>query len=283
MNNINPVINNLHAFLRVWLYGNYWVAGAVWALTRLTEYQIGAEGPSLAVFNAAGTLVFYGFARFFEGPPGEEGQSKITQWQSNMPNVTKLSMFMGVSLMAFESIRIFDLQILGYYFLGGAVAVLYPIPFLLRKRGGGLRSLPGLKLFLIASVWSYISAVLPALWHGTETSLTPLFLERFFWTAALTIPFDVRDMEVDANSLRTLPHLLGPRNSVWVANALLWFSFFLQVTFFEFPFAPVFGLYLFFSVIIIVANPKLGDYYYSFLIEGLPFLLLGLWLLLPYL
>jgi hypothetical protein len=42
-------------------------------------------------------------------------------------------------------------------------------------------------------------------------------------------------------------------------------------------------LYLFFGTVLLTSYPKMGDFYYSLLIEGLPFLLLGLWYLLPYL
>ena len=93
----------------------------------------------------------------------------------------------------------------------------------------------------------------------------------------------MRDAELDANSIRTLPHLVGSKNSVWAANALLWLSFLILVYYFELPWGPMTGLYLFFSTVLIKSYPKMGDLYYSFLIEGLPFLLLGLWFLLPYL
>jgi len=77
--------------------------------------------------------------------------------------------------------------------------------------------------------------------------------------------------------------MVGPRNTVWLANLMLWFSFYIQVQLFQMPLAYTFGLYLLCSIIIVLANPKLGDLYYSLLIEGLPFLLFGLVLLLPYL
>ena len=57
----NRFINNFVGFLRLFVYANFWVAGAVYALTRVTEILIDAHHHSLAVLNAAGTLVVYGF------------------------------------------------------------------------------------------------------------------------------------------------------------------------------------------------------------------------------
>ena len=95
----NGFINNFVGFLRLFVYANFWVAGAVYALTRVTEILIDAHHHSLAVLNAAGTLVVYGFARYFEGPSGSKKTSKITAWRQQMPNLTKLSILGGATLL----------------------------------------------------------------------------------------------------------------------------------------------------------------------------------------
>jgi len=293
--NIHPVINIFLGLLRPFIYANFWVAGAVWALTRLTEFQWTqwrqAEtldkysffelNPSFAGLNAAGTLIVYGFARLFDSP-GEDGlQSKISQWRLAMPKTAQLSMGLGVAYVAVWWALHGSWNLLYLYAGAIAVAALYPLPFILRKSGGGLRSIPGLKLVFVAAVWAYVTAVIPSVSAGTFT--IGVFFERFWWTAALILPFDVRDMMVDQGSIRTLPHMIGPRNTVWLANLMLWFSFFIQIRLFQMSLAYTLVLYLLCSFIIILANPKLGDLYYSLLIEGLPFLLLGLWVLSPYL
>ena len=293
--NIHPVINIFLGLLRPFIYANFWVAGAVWALTRLTEFQWTqwrqAEtldkysffelNPSFAGLNAAGTLIVYGFARLFDSP-GEDGlQSKISQWRLAMPKTAQLSMGLGVTYVAVWWALHGSWNLMYLYAGAIAVAALYPLPFIFRKSGGGLRSIPGLKLVFVAAVWAYVTAVIPSVSAGTFT--IGVFFERFWWTAALILPFDVRDMMVDQGSIRTLPHMIGPRNTVWLANLMLWFSFFIQIRLFQMSLAYTLVLYLLCSFIIVLANPKLGDLYYSLLIEGLPFLLLGLWVLSPYL
>ena len=245
--NIHPVINIFLGLLRPFIYANFWVAGAVWALTRLSEFQLtnwweaGAMddysyfvlNPSFAGVNAAGTLIVYGFARLFESPGDEGLQSRISQWRSAMPKTAQLSMGLGVSYVAIWWALYGSWNLLFLYAGAIAVAALYPLPFILRKSGGGLRSIPGLKLVVIAAVWAYVTAVIPSVHEGTFT--IGVFFERFWWTAALTLPFDVRDMMVDQGSIRTLPHMVGSRNTVWLANLMLWFSFYLQIQLFEMP------------------------------------------------
>ena len=277
----NGFINNLAGFLRVFVYANFWVAGAVYALTRITEITINAHHESLAVLNAAGTLVIYGFARYFEGPSENDTTSKITAWRKSMPNLTKLSIAGGAAFVIIELVRIGSFGLFLHYMIGAAVALLYPLPWIMRNKGGGLRSVPGLKLFVIAFVWAFTTGFLPAIWNGHNGWWW--LLERFLWTMALTIPFDVRDVKLDAQSIKTLPHVIGPRNSIYLAHACIWMSFALMVLVFGLPLISTFLLYLFFAVVIIVARAELGDLYYSFFIEGLPWFLLGLVLLLPYL
>ena len=247
----------------------------------MDDYGYFVLNPSFAGLNAAGTLIVYGFARLFESQGDEGLQSKISQWRSAMPKTAQLSMGLGIAYVAVWWTLHGSWNL--FYLYAGAIAVaaLYPLPFILRKSGGGLRSIPGLKLVVVAAVWAYVTAVIPSVHAGTFT--IGVFFERFWWTAALTLPFDVRDMMVDQGSIRTLPHMIGPRNTVWLANLMLWFSFFIQVQLFQIPLAYTLGLYLLCSIIIVLANPKLGDLYYSLVIEGLPFLLLGLWVLSPYL
>ena len=277
----NVVINNFAGFLRLFVYANFWVAGAVYALTRITEILIDAHHHSLAVLNAAGTLVVYGFARYFEGPSESDNTSKITAWRQQMPNLTKLSIVGGATFSIIQLVQIGSISLFFHYVIGAAVAMLYPIPWIMKNKGGGLRSVPGLKLFIISFVWAFTTGFLPAIWNGHNGWYW--LLERFFWTMALTIPFDVRDIKLDAESIKTLPHVIGPKNSIYLAQAALWMSFSILVMRFGMPVLSTFILFLFFTIIIRIARAELGDLYYSFLIEGLPWFLLGIVLLLPYL
>ncbi|MEY2963244.1 MAG: hypothetical protein RL754_505 [Bacteroidota bacterium] len=281
MRNFHPVINTIIGLIRAAVYANFWVAGAVWALTLVSESVLQYSGPSFAVFNGGLTLIFYGFARFFEGPSDAEEISKITSWRKRMPQTTVLSMIIGAGISTLSLSSIGPHYALVHYLIAGAIAMLYPLPRLFPKFGGGLRSIPGMKLFIIAVTWAYITAGIPAIISGNQ--FWPIFIERFFWTAALTIPFDIRDARIDSSDLKTLPHVFGPRNAAFFANAFLWISFAFYPMVFGLDSGIMFLTFFFFATVLLLANEKMGDLYFSLLIEGFPYLLLGIVWLLPYL
>jgi hypothetical protein len=76
--------------------------------------------------------------------------------------------------------------------------------------GKRLREVPFLKTFLIAVVWTSVLFYIPWLNEGRKTEVVQNELTAFiFLFAALTIPFDIRDIEQDTTQHKTLPLLLG--------------------------------------------------------------------------
>lgn len=82
------------------------------------------------------------------------------------------------------------------------VAGLYSVPFIPDREGTiPLRDVPLLKVFLIAYVWSAITVQLPLMEAGRdlfEPGSLILFLRRFLFLFALTLAFDIRDVQKDA-------------------------------------------------------------------------------------
>lgn len=98
------------------------------------------------------------------------------------------------------------------------LTVFYSIPIANSHKGiFRLREIPYLKIFLIAIVWSVVTVLLPVIYHNAETNFINficIILERFLFVFAITIPFDIRDMEEDtASSLKTLPLQLGKKKA----------------------------------------------------------------------
>lgn len=99
----------------------------------------------------------------------------------------------------------------------GIITVFYSVPVSRNRRHLlRLREIPYLKIVLIAAVWSSSTVLLPVIqahekFNSAQVIL--LLVERFFFLIAITIPFDIRDMEADRHSgLKTLPMLLGNKN-----------------------------------------------------------------------
>ena len=72
--------------------------------------------------------------------------------------------------------------------------------------GGGLRKSVWMKTPLIAAVWATATTHHPELgWDGV------LWVQRFVFIAGLTLPFDIRDLDVDKDHMDTLPLVKSPK------------------------------------------------------------------------
>ena len=77
----------------------------------------------------------------------------------------------------------------------------------------GLRAHPGLKVPLVATAWAL----------ATTPDLTDaaFFTSRWLLVAGLTLPFDVRDLAVDASRIRTVPMVWGATTTLRLSVTLL--------------------------------------------------------------
>ena len=92
-----------------------------------------------------------------------------------------------------------------------------------------LRSIPIIKIFLIAYVWASISSFLPSILSGSlvlNTHNTLIFLAHFLFIMAITLPFDIRDFNRDnKESLITIPQLIGVKTTkVLAISSLIGFA-----------------------------------------------------------
>lgn len=100
------------------------------------------------------------------------------------------------------------------------ISILYNVPDRLANTSyRSIRSIPLLKVFLIAYVWAAIGAVYPALSVGMPNrEVGTLFILFFFFILAITLPFDIRDYSRDRQrSLLTVPGVLGIQPTKWLA------------------------------------------------------------------
>ena len=151
------------------------------------------------------------------------------------------------------------------------IATLYNVP---DKTKGWirlpLRSIPILKVFLIAYVWASVSSLLPVIMENmrlfTYDHVT-IFVAHFFFILSITLPFDIRDFSNDNTAeLITIPQLIGIVPTKILALvclgifAVLIFSH-LNNWYFEAFLLLTAGLILF-------SSPHRKDYYFTFFIDG---------------
>lgn len=218
-------IRGIAAFLA---YSNLWIALGAALLTAQYSLLYGRHVSFfLIIFTGASTWGLYAFHRL--GTLALHGPSLPAngRWEWLKSRCVLLAVFaalgMGIGGIFFFAL---PLKVRLALMVPALVSLLYAFPLLPGVQR--LRDLPWVKLFAVSLMWAWVMAVVPAAWAGMEIRLHPVgwfFLERFIWMLGLTLPFDIRDMELDRRTgTRTIPLALGAERSKATAVALLLLS-----------------------------------------------------------
>ncbi len=97
------------------------------------------------------------------------------------------------------------------------LSLFYILPI---KKEFGLRWIPSIKIFIICTSWSLLC--LSLIETPLDYPITPLIIWLFVF--AITLPFDIRDLESDGLDLRTIPQLIGSIQSIRLAQLCLLLS-----------------------------------------------------------
>ncbi len=104
----------------------------------------------------------------------------------------------------------FNRLLLPVLLISGALSILYVIPIL--PNNLRIRDFSLVKIFIVSLVWSLLTCLIPGI-LGTKYDLVILSLfciERFLFIFSITIPFDIRDYELEkSNHLKTIPLVIG--------------------------------------------------------------------------
>ena len=160
----------------------------------------------------------------------------------------------------------------------GLITFLYAIPLGI-KTPRNLRSIGGVKIYIIAIVWAGTSVILPLLEAQSVFVLDHLLIvfQRIFVLIVLMLPFEIRDLESDEAYLSTIPQKIGIQNTKLIGCALLADSFILE--FLKQQTNRGSSLVLVFTVavlavLLVKSTPRRNRYYTSFLVESVPIIAL---------
>lgn len=158
----------------------------------------------------------------------------------------------------------------------------YSLPlFTIGDQKFGLRNIPGLKTFLITLVWTMSTVLLPILeaqdHQLTDISMrdtTILIAKRFLLIAALTVPFDIRDLFEDRKlGLKTIPVMIGEKKAYLFCQFLLAGHIVLLFLFKNHGFTTDFFALTTTAILagwlIFKSNFKRDEYYYFFYLDGI--------------
>ena len=264
------------------LFSNIFIAlGAV--AQGLVTYHLLGYSPSIGVlvFLFFSTLLIYNLSILIQKPKNHlQSKYKRVKWifghyRLNI-SITLIAILVLIGLFFLMSWRS-QLLLVGLAIL----SLGYALPlFSLNGKKFGLRKIPGLKLFLIAFVWALSVVVLPIFelyssfaFEISNKDIAILTLKRFLFVAAITIPFDIRDIFQDkAFELKTIPTIFGVKKAYLLCQFML-ISYLILLFLFQSKGLNTDFFALFFTTIltgwlIFKSKWKKNEYYYFLYLDG---------------
>ena len=259
------------------LYGNFWIATAAMALTFQTQIilQGAFELTPLAWFVFFSTFLLYALHRivgilrlkdFLE----IERYSVINQFRHHIIYYA-IAAAIGAVYFFFRLDQKVQLALI----IPAILSLGYVFPFFGKKRR--LRDFDQIKIYLIALVWSFVTVLLPFIESGQSWNLSIilLFIERALFIFAITLPFDIRDLQVDDHSdVKTIPAMIGVIKTKQLAYIILAFTMMLiliNYSLFFYDFSIFLGLGVsILSTAWLISFSKVDqhDYFYSGVLDG---------------
>lgn len=204
------------------LFTNLWIALAAVAMVWVTEWLLGGEARidalSGLVFFAA--LAVYNTDRLSGDAAEDQADASPRHVWVQRREVLLLGLLVGSAAGVLALLPLMATPVLLAMIPLAALSAAYSLPLLrpLPCRANRLKEVSGLKTLLVPALWAAATVGLPALAAGRarEQTLDVLLLgvERFVFLAAITLPFDLRDVARDAAAgIRTLPMQLGAQGT----------------------------------------------------------------------
>ncbi|TXG34573.1 UbiA prenyltransferase family protein [Seonamhaeicola maritimus] len=251
------------------------VALAVCSLTWITliEFQVPID-KTLLFFVFFASVTGYNFVKYFG--IAKFHHRRLASW---LKTIQVFSFFCFLCLV-FYALKL-PMKTLLYMVLFGMLTFFYAIPFLPKRffvdKQQNLRSIGGLKIYLIALVWSGVTVFIPLINNefqlNTDAFITGV--QRYMYVIVLMLPFEIRDLRFDSLKLSTVPQKIGVINTKAVGVILLLGLFTLELFKDELNLVQVLalGVILLCTLsLVVLATKKQGKYYSSFWVEGLPVL-----------
>lgn len=273
------------------VFSNLFVAFAVGCLTLQTVMlALGRIDLRYSFFVFFATLFLYNFHRIYR--LGARSAKELSERRHSWLKENKLffALIFLVSSVGLVYTTFHYVHFVLFIFLIPVIILSfgYSIPVIPTGKGWiRLRDIPLLKIFLITFVLSWVTVLIPFWFYALETGgswyFEPMTYEglwyamgrRMLFIFAITIPFDIRDIEHDShNGLKTIPVLLGEKRAILISQlALLLFIALVLVQAIKYntwlyPSALITSAVIT-GVAIIFASRSRKEYFYTFIIEGM--------------
>lgn len=167
------------------------------------------------------TIFGYNLQRILKYWKSSSGESPHQLWILKNRILILVTCIVSLQVVLIVVARHLDLFLLWWpeALISFLAVILYSFPI---YKGKGLRHIPGIKIFLVAGVWTLITAWLPIQLavQLDDTTKTYLLADRFCFILLLCIPFDIRDLKFDEATMKTIPQVIGARTALYLSMAL---------------------------------------------------------------
>ena len=259
----------LKLLLNFYINSSIHVALAVYSLVRVTEIYFDLPyNENLNYFIFFATITAYNFIKY-------AGVAKIYHMSlTKSMRLIQIFSFICFCLLCYYA-WLLPFETLVFFLPFGLLTGLYIIPFL----GGfqkNLRKISYLKIFVVAGVWAGVTAVIPliAVENEIDSNLVLIFAQRMLFALALILPFEIRDMQLDFEDVKTLPQKIGVEQTKKVGLALLLFALTIEFLITDSSMnRNIFLAVCFVLLLFLMRSKKTQSKYYSaFWVESLPIL-----------
>lgn len=257
----------LSSIFKFYINASIHVALAVVAFTRITSLYFDLEHNwNLDAFIFFGTITGYNFVKY-------AGVAKFYHKSLTQSlRLIQIFSFICFCFLCYFGWKI-SLRTLVLFSPFAVLTALYILPFL----GGFQKSLRGvsyLKIFVVAGVWAGVTTLIPALSQSIdpEVNLIVPFIQRMLFVLVLILPFEIRDMRLDLEDVRTLPQKIGVQQTKKLGLALLLFVLTLEFLITEDKILRNIALGVSFILLLMLMRTKENQskFYSSFFVEALP-------------
>ncbi|MFI1771802.1 hypothetical protein [Thalassobellus citreus] len=268
--------------LNFYINSSIHVALSVFSLTWITliEFDVSYD-ENVLYFVFYASITGYNFVKYFG--IAKFHHRSLTNWLKSI----QVFSFLCFILMCYYGLQLAETTM--FYIAGlGLVTFLYAIPFLPKRMfldsQHNLRSIGGLKIYLIGLVWSGVTVFLPLFNNDypIDTDVIITGLQRYVFVIALMFPFEIRDLRYDSLKLSTVPQKIGVKQTKIIGAVLLVIFFFLEFLKDEISLSKYLALLvitILTLLLVLFSKVEQGKYYSAFWVEGLPVLWLILLLL----
>ena len=261
-------MNVLKKILDLYINSSIHVALSVAVLCYVTGWYFHFTPPDYLVLSLFfGSVVGYNFIKYAPLAP-----NFISVEGSYLKRMQLFSLICFLAALYF--LRFFSVRTLICVGVIGALVFFYVFP--LHRYKGNIRSIKGVKVDVVAVVWALATVMLPVLESGYEPGAA-VFIETFrrlIFVLAITIPFEIRDMDLDQPGLYTIPQQMGVRGAKLLGYGLLlcfWCLGWIMEVYAQRDTGMAEGVLVVISMLMVYgANRSQHRYYSGLLVESLP-------------